>query len=183
MKTIAVALLRGINVGGNAKVSMIKLKETFEKLGLENVLTYINSGNVIFETSRPDLHKIREEIEEAIEADFGFTVPIVVRDVGSIAKVIKKTPEPWKNDNEMKTDVMFLWEEVDTPEVLEEMGIMPDLDSVMYEEGAVIWHVKREDINKSGLLKLIGTKLYKQMTVRNVNTLRKLHSLMTERAN
>ena len=61
-----IALLRGINVGGNNKVEMKKLKDVFEALGFKNVSTYINSGNVIFETNETEMVKIVEKIEQAI---------------------------------------------------------------------------------------------------------------------
>jgi len=49
---------------------------------------------------------------------------------------------------------------------------------VFYHSGAVVWNVKRENINKSGMLKIVGTPFYKQVTVRNVNTLRKIVTLL-----
>lgn len=64
---IYVALLRGINVGGNNKVEMKKLKATFERLGFTNVVTYINSGNIIFEESTKAQNTIVAEIERAIK--------------------------------------------------------------------------------------------------------------------
>ena len=62
-----VAFLRGINVGGKNKIKMETLREVCVKLGFENVKTYINSGNIIFETSQSDDQKLAEQIEEAIE--------------------------------------------------------------------------------------------------------------------
>ena len=62
-----VALLRGINVGGNNRVPMAELKLCFEKMGFNNVVTYINSGNVIFESNQTDLVRIVEICESVIE--------------------------------------------------------------------------------------------------------------------
>ncbi|MFT3751872.1 MAG: DUF1697 domain-containing protein [Paludibacter sp.] len=67
---IYVALLRGINVGGNNKVEMKKLKSTFELLGFTNVVTYINSGNIVFEDISKEQVVIVNEIEKAIKKDF-----------------------------------------------------------------------------------------------------------------
>ena len=67
---IQVALLRGINVGGNNKVEIKKLKTTFELLGFENVVTFINSGNIIFEDLSKGQEVMVNEIEKAIKQDF-----------------------------------------------------------------------------------------------------------------
>src|SRR5512133_3792079 len=104
---IYVALLRGINVGGNAKVEMPRLKKTFEVLDCQNVSTYINSGNVIFADDRsPEV--LKRKIEEAIEREFGLKISVVLRDSENIAMLCQEIPENWTNDNKLKTDVMFL---------------------------------------------------------------------------
>lgn len=174
---VYIALLRGINVGGNSKVEMKRLKEIFEKAGLLNVSTYINSGNVIFESTEMS-EKLTVYLEKAVEKEFGFKIKIVVKSLKDIEAIAGKLPDNWKNDLEMKTDVMFLWEDVDNKKVLESLIIKPELDNVIYVEGALLWMVKRKDITRSGMLRLVGTPLYKQMTIRNCNTLRKLLSLM-----
>ncbi|AZI41659.1 DUF1697 domain-containing protein [Deinococcus psychrotolerans] len=69
-----VALLRGINVGGNRKVPMIRLKAVAQSLGLTKVQTYIQSGNLVFEGQVS-----RSELEAAIEREFGFAVPVTLR--------------------------------------------------------------------------------------------------------
>lgn len=175
-----VALLRGINVGGNNIVSMAALRKTFERLGLSKVSTYINSGNVIFQAETDSLEKLAAQLEAAIEQDFGFLVKVLLRDFPSIQKIHTALPAHWVNDTNMKCDVMFLWEHVDTAAVLEQLTIKPLIDEVKYVPGAILWRVDRENVTKSGLLKLVGTQLYKAMTIRNCNTVRKLFALMSE---
>lgn len=174
-----VALLRGINVGGNNKVEMKKLKATFETLGFTAVVTYINSGNIIFTTSEKNEKNLIEKIETAIAQDFGLTIKVVVKTFKAIEAICHQIPTEWQNNKTMKTDVMFLWEEYDNPEVLEQLQLKP-CDNVLYCSGAVIWNIQTSDYNQSGMPKLIGTRLYKHMTVRNVNTVRKLYELMKE---
>lgn len=175
---VYVALLRGINVGGNSKVDMKRLKEVFEKVGHTNVSTYINSGNVIFESLEENDETLVKKLETAVEKEFGFNIKIVVKSLKEIREIAEKLPDGWKNDLEMKTDVMFLWESVDNKKVLENLTIKPGLDNVIYVKGALLWMVKRDDITRSGMMRLAGTPLYKQMTIRNCNTLRKLKILM-----
>jgi uncharacterized protein (DUF1697 family) len=174
---IYVALLRGINVGGNSKIEMNRLKALFESLGLEDVTTYINSGNIIF-SSHKDPELLDTTLENAIESEFKIKVPVVIKDQNTILNLIKKIPDHYTNDTEQKTDVIFLWKEVDSKKTLEELIIKPDYDRVEYISGAIVWNVLRKDVNKSGLLKIVGTQLYKKITIRNINTVRKIALLM-----
>lgn len=174
-----VALLRGINVGGNNKVEMGRLKSTCESLGLKNVQTYINSGNVLFESSKNE-NQLEKIIADAIKKEFHLAVPVVVRSNNTMSKLEKEIPKSWTNDAEMKTDVLFLWDEVNDKSILEKIVIKPEIDSVMYIDGAVVWNVKRKDVTKSGLIKIVGTDIYKNVTIRNINTVRKLNELMRD---
>lgn len=176
---IYVALLRGINVGGKNKMAMPRLKRTFEEVGLTDVTTYINSGNVIFKDSRRKPATIISALEKAIEQDFGFQIKLLIRDLAAIRKTIKALPDSWTNDNSMKCDVMFLWDGFDRKDILDDLKIKPDIEDVVYVPGAIIWRVDRPNVTRSGMIKLVGTELYKGMTIRNCNTVRKLAELMT----
>lgn len=175
------ALLRGINVGGNNKVDMKQLKATFESLGYTDVVTYINTGNIIFEVAENDKAKLIEAIEEAITRDFGLEIKVLIRDFQQMEALYRKIPPEWQHNAAMRTDVMFLWEEYDTPQVIEQLTLKP-VDTVKYHSGALVWHIKSHEYNHSALPKIIGTKLYKHMTIRNVNTFRKLYDLMKSRS-
>lgn len=177
---IYVALLRGINVGGNRKVDMAELKAVFEDSGMTQVATYINSGNVIFVSKNTSSSILANTLGEAIETKFGFPVDTLVKSREEIRVILKALPQSLTNDATMKADVMFLWPSVDDKSVLDQLKIKPDLDQVIYVKGAVIWSAKRDDVGKSGMLKIIGTPLYAQMTIRNCNTARKLFEKMNE---
>jgi len=86
---IYVALLRGINVGGNNKVDMKKLKATFEEIGFRNVVTYINSGNIIFEEIPERQGTIASEAETAIKRDFHLDVKVLVRNYDNIEDICR----------------------------------------------------------------------------------------------
>lgn len=172
------ALLRGINVGGKNKMAMPRLKRTFEEAGLTDVTTYINSGNVIFKDSRRKPSTITSVLEKAIEQDFGFHIKVLLRDQMAIMKTIKALPDNWTNDKTMRCDVLFLWERFDRKDILKGLKIKPDLEDVVYVPGAIIWRVDRANVNRSGLRNLVGSDLYKGMTIRNCNTVRKVAELM-----
>lgn len=170
-----VAFLRGINVGGNKKVEMSKLKKVFESLGFVNVSTYINSGNVIFQSSRKDF----SQIEIALEKSFGFEIKVIIRDVENIQKICEALSHEFQNDKEQKTDILFLWDEFDKKSTINLIEANPKVDNLQYISGAIIWSVQRSDYAKSGMKDFVGTKVYKNMTARNVNTVRKLAELMS----
>lgn len=169
-----VALLRGINVGGNKKVEMKKLAAVFTELGYTDVRTYINSGNVIFSSSKKDFACI----EPALKHTFGFPIEVIVRDAKNITSLVKKIPKEWSNDTKQRTDVIFLWEGYASKKSLTLIKQKP-VDTLIYIDGAVVWNLERTDVNKSGMRDFIGTEVYKHMTARNINTVRKLSELMT----
>ena len=97
------ALLRGINVGGNKKVDMKKLKVMFEGLNFDNVSTYINSGNILFSSKEKDIKKLTEIMEKEFEKVFKFEVKFLLRDSEKILNLCKSLPEDFTNDKNQKT--------------------------------------------------------------------------------
>ena len=168
-----IALLRGINVGGNNKVEMKRLKEIFESSGCTCVSTYINSGNVFFE-SNETRGTLQKKTETALKKEFAFDIPLLIKTKKEMKKIADAIPEAWLNDPDQKTDVAYLFHEIDSAEILNVLPVKKEFIEVKYVKGAVIWNVNRKNLNKSGLAKIISHKIYKSMTVRNVNTARYL---------
>lgn len=173
-----VALLRGINVGGNCKVAMSDLKALFLKLGMTNVGTYINSGNVIFESEQTDEPALAKHLTAELGAHFGFPITCLVRSAKSIRALVAAIPAEWQNGQVDRTDVLFLADAYRREESLALIKSNPAVDELRYVDGAIVWHSDREHYSQSGLHKFIGTTLYKNMTARNVNTVRKLAALL-----
>lgn len=178
---VYVALLRGINVGGNNKIDMKQLKQAVEQLGFQSVRTYINTGNIIFDDggghSKAEIAKM---FAEAIYIHFGLQIKVLVLSMEEIKRIMSALPDHWSNDEKMKSDVLFLWEEHDDESVLDLLNIKPEIDSVIYVPGAILWSIDRQNATKSGMHKMIGTKIYRHITVRNVNTTRKIFELMQQ---
>ncbi|MGH2808448.1 MAG: DUF1697 domain-containing protein [Actinomycetota bacterium] len=172
------ALLRGINVGGKNKVDMKQLKAVFEDVGMTSVRTYINSGNVIFDTTERGRARVTPRVEKAIAQRFGFEVKVLLRDLRTMRALVHEIPRGWTDDAVMRCYVMFLWDPVARPSVLKQVTFKPEMDDVRYIAGAIVWRVDRKNITRSGMTKMMGTPLYKQMTIRSVNTTRKLLELM-----
>jgi uncharacterized protein (DUF1697 family) len=175
---VYVALLRGINVGGNAKIEMPRLKALFESLGCENVSTYINSGNVIFRDSQPP-QQLAPLIEKVIAQKLKLPVRVVLRDLANIQKLCQEIPAGWTNDKQQKTDVLFLWDEIDNKDILDKVVINSAIENVRYIAGTLVWNIERENVARGGGIKLIKTNLYRHVTARNINTVRKLRELMS----
>lgn len=174
---IYVALLRGINVGGNNIINMKLLKQTFEQAGMTSVTTYINSGNIIFAADHPR-EDLPELLEQAIQKDFSLNIKVLIRSLDELRTVMEALPDTWTNDDKLRSDVMFLWDEADDESVLDKLPLKPGIGTLLYIPGAVLYSVERENVIKSAMAKLIGSTVYKLMTVRNVNTTRKIYQLM-----
>lgn len=168
-----IALLRGINVGGNRKVEMKRLKNLFESLGYTNVVTYLNSGNVIFE-SNTNQETLQKEIPKELKKEFGFEIQTLIKNKKEVIRIAKSIPKEWQNDSEQKTDVAYLFPEIDSKKTIDEFPVKKEFIDMRYIKGAIIWNIKKKEYNKSHLNKIISLKQYQLMTVRNVNTARYL---------
>ena len=177
---VYVAFLRGINVGGKSIVSMAVIKEALVTLGLSDVRTYINSGNVIFSTKAADTQKLAARIEKALEERTGMPIKVLVMDHKALKKLVGAIPRNWVDDKTMRTYVLLLWKELDDIKILERLPVRSGVDNVRYTPGAVIWQVDRKDVAKSHMSRMVGTPDYRQITMRNVNTMRKLNEMTTE---
>lgn len=89
-----IALLRGINVSGKKKVLMADLRALFESLAFKNVITYIQTGNVIFESVITEKETIEHIIHDAIKAHFGFEVPVLIIDFPILKTMVSSCPFP-----------------------------------------------------------------------------------------
>jgi uncharacterized protein (DUF1697 family) len=166
-----IALLRGINVGGNRRVEMKKLKLIFEAMGCQHVSTYINSGNVIFESDKQQTD-IRKKIEANLKKEFGLEILTLVKTEREMKKIATAIPADWQNDARQRTDVAYLFEKSDSKEILSQLPLNREFIEVRYVPGAIFWNLDRQNYSKCRLNKLISHGIYQFMTVRNVNTAR-----------
>jgi uncharacterized protein (DUF1697 family) len=106
-----VAFLRGINVSGQKLIKMEALRQFFEMPGFKNITTYIQSGNVLFDSKETDGEKLRVKIEKQLLGQLGYEVPTIVRSLDEIRTIIKKNPFPASLDGSKKLYVHFLSDE------------------------------------------------------------------------
>ena len=178
---IYLALLRGINVGGNNIIPMKALASTFEKLKLSGVKTYIASGNVIFQCEACDIRTLEKRLEAALKKAHAYDARVVLKTKDEILAIAKGLPRAWKKaDPDMRYNVCFLRHEVDDAKILAQLSPKKDIEQLSYGPGALYWSAHRDDLTRTAMNKLASHALYKQMTIRNVNTTRKLAELVQE---
>ena len=102
-----IALLRGINVGGKNKVSMKELKELMEQNGFQDVVTYINSGNIIFSSEDSDIEFLKKHCEALISERFKLDISLSIISAEELIEVLNNAPDWWGADKESKHNAIF----------------------------------------------------------------------------
>ncbi|MBE0648758.1 MAG: DUF1697 domain-containing protein [Bacteroidales bacterium] len=87
-----IAFLRGINVGGHHKVPMVDLRREFEKLNHKNIVTLLNSGNIVFDAINSDIEELEKKISSHLEKFFGFPIPTIIRTAEMIHRLLDNSP-------------------------------------------------------------------------------------------
>ena len=172
------ALLRGINVGGNNMIRMSSLKTSFEGMGFYDVTTYINSGNIIFRSKEGDARKLERNIERMLSKEYQLECKVVVRSFAEIASLVEHLPKNWGGDQSWKYNVMYLRYSIDSKDVLDLLELKSDIEEVVYCPGTLLWSARASDVTRTSMFKLSGRKIFQDMTVRNLNTTKKLYELM-----
>jgi uncharacterized protein (DUF1697 family) len=164
-----IALLRGINVGGNKKVEMARLRALLEELGYRDVRTYVNSGNVVFSGPK----RSEGHLEAAIADTFGFDVPVILRSRDEIAEVLALNPLRDVATDPAKHLVIFCAADASTD--LNPADFAPETFHVRGRE-VFLW--APAGIRDSPLAKLLATKsLGEKSTARNWRTVERLLAL------
>jgi uncharacterized protein (DUF1697 family) len=174
-----VALLRGVNVGKGARVPMKDLKALLERLGLDDVVTYLNSGNAVFGSTMSALDLTRL-VEDELERAFGERIPTLIRTSAEMIAIAESIPSEWASGESEQTYVAYLFRDVDQPGLVSELPVRMEFLSIFYTPGAIVWNIKRENYNRSHITKIVGHSSYARMTTRNVNTARRLAALCAE---
>lgn len=173
------ALLRGINVGGNNIIKMTELKKCFEAMDFSDVTTYIQSGNIIFNSDEKDKNKILNKIENGLSKTFRYDAKAVVISYKELKGIVNNAPPEFGKDSETyRYDVIFLKEPLTVKTAMLNVSAREGVDAA-YEGKKVLYFSRL--IAKAGqsyLNKIISLPVYKNMTIRNWNTTTKLLTLM-----
>jgi uncharacterized protein (DUF1697 family) len=173
-----ISILRGINVSGQKKILMADLKTLYENLGFKNITTYIQSGNVIFEADKKTTHQLEQAISKAIENQYKFDVPVIVRTASDLRKLLTTNPFLKAKDiNVDKLHVTFLSDPPSTDDlnVLNTFDYSPDRFKVIDQE--VFLHCPESYGETKLSNKFFENKLKVKATTRNWKTVNALVEL------
>lgn len=179
-----VLLLRGINVGGKRKVNMEELKQQLTGLGCTNVISYINSGNLIFEAG--NCVDIQSAIENMLAEHYGFEIPFALIPGEDYEKTVETLPDWWKSGDLARRDALFFTAGVTRELVRARIGTMKLHDEIVYDTDiAVFWgKIHETEYLKTAYHKYLGAEdFYKKVTIRNGNTVGKILELLTQEGN
>jgi uncharacterized protein (DUF1697 family) len=176
------ALLRGINVGGRNIVKMPDLRACFDRLGLNNVTTYIQSGNVLFDCKLKNPVTLSVVIEEALAAEVSCTPAVVVVPEEQLERVVRRAPLSFGTDPAAyRYDVVFLKPPVQARDVMPTISLKAGVDEASEANGVLYLERLKARASQSHLPKLVNSAAYKSMTVRNWNTTTELYRLISGR--
>lgn len=174
-----ISILRGINVSGHRKIDMAGLKGLYEELQLEEVISYIQSGNVVFKASKKTRGtQLAKTIEKAIFQKYGFEVPVIVRTVMEMENVLSANPFLEESDIDVeKLHITFLSDVPATNELQKIEGINHPPDRFIIKEKDVYLYCPRGYGNTKLSNNFFENKLKVTATTRNWKTANKLLEL------
>jgi uncharacterized protein (DUF1697 family) len=173
-----VALLRGINVGGKKLMKMADVRNCLEGRGFKHVTTYIQSGNVLFESDKSDVDKLTAMMEEAFTTTFGHEVPVFLRSLTQLQKIVTQAPREWRAAKGLRQNVAFLRSPLTSKRAVSEIDPKPGVDSVKAGDGVVYMSTLMTRLSQSRFPKIVGTAIYADMTIRSYSTCQKILALM-----
>jgi len=178
-----VALLRGINVGGNNLIKMTALKASFEKHGLESVATYIQSGNVVFSSREAEAEALARQLERLMVSAFGCESSVVLRTRKQMQDIVGRAPDGFGAEAaKYRYDVIYLRAPLTASaamaDITNSVVPKPGVDAAHAGKGVLYFSRLISKASQSRLSKLISLPVYKQMTIRNWNTTTKLLRMM-----
>ena len=171
-----ILLLRGINVSGKNIISMNELKCELELLGYVNVITYLNSGNVIFNSSKTK-QEIIVEVFDMIKNKFNLEIPIYVITSNNLKSILDKSPKWWGTSNkEIYDNIIFMLPNTNYKEVCDVVGSPSEnIEKIEEYNNVIFWSYDLKNYRKSNWwVKTASTSIKDKITIRTANTVRKL---------
>jgi len=173
---IYIALLRGINVSGHKLIKMAELKVMFEKNGFENVTTYIQSGNVVFDSTSKKIDDLQQQIKSAILKAFGFDVDIQVIKAQDLKRI--KENHSFLHENELKATYYTLLAEKPNKDLVDELNQLEQVVEFFKITDDVIYCFYPNGVRNAKWHNVFFEKKLKvSCTTRNFNTMQKLVDL------
>ena len=172
-----IALLRGVNISGKNKISMPDLKTFFTELGYADVLTYLNSGNVVFSVCEQDESVLADTIRAMIRDRLGLDIPVFVILQEQLEALLGKAPDWWGTADKARYDNLILVMPSTAAEYIAEKIGEPtkELEQVWICENFIFWSFDRKKYAKANWWKKTASAgIGEKITIRTANTLRKI---------
>ncbi|HVY96705.1 MAG TPA: DUF1697 domain-containing protein [Solirubrobacterales bacterium] len=176
-----VILLRGINVGGKNIVKMAELRTACEAIGLADVATYINSGNVLFRAPRRRRAEMAAEFETELTERLGTELKVVVLSEPELRAVVEGAPDGFGAETH-RCDVIFLRKPLTVNKAIGLVETREGVDQAWAGKGVLYFSRLAAKASGSRLSRIVALPEYQNMTIRNWRTTTKLLALMEERA-
>lgn len=178
-----IALLRGINISGKNKISMPLLKLAFEQIGFLDVITYINSGNVIFSSDIQDKSELIKKCEAIIADRFMLDIPVTVVAATDLSDILTHAPQWWGIDKDVINYGIFVISPTTVEEVFAAVGdVKPEYEKVAHHGNVIFWSAPLKTFSKARWSKIASSSVNNHVTIRNASTINKLLVLANQAA-
>ncbi|MFE4896820.1 DUF1697 domain-containing protein [Peribacillus butanolivorans] len=174
--TIYIAFLRGINVGGHNKIKMQELRNLLTNMGLDKVNTYIQSGNIVFQSDE-NAEQLQHQIEQEIRNYFGFSVTVILRTVTELEQIINNCPYPVNLLLEGESVHLSLLAKEPSKEGINHLLDLKSEMEECYIKGKEVYLYLRQGVRNSKLSSQLQ-KLGVPATARNWKTIKKLETMV-----
>ena len=178
-----VALLRGINVGGNNKVVMSELREQVAAGGFGHVRTYINSGNLIFEAEDDASHEdVAQRVEDLLASRYDFPIRVALLTAQDYLEELHNLPD-WWHGKVARRDALFYTRGLDRDHVRERIEAMELGDEAVHVgEHAVFWGKfdEKSFLKTAYHKRLLREDFYRQVTIRSGSTVEKIAAILSQ---
>ncbi len=173
-----VALVRAINVGGRNLMRMSDVRACLEERKFQRVSTYIQSGNILFESDVANVSALTAAIEKAFSETFEHSAGVFVRSHRQMQKIVADAPKEWKNGAALRRNVAFLRKPLTASKAVAAVELKPGVDSVKAGVDVVYMSTVVTRITQSAFPKIVGKPIYRDMTIRNYTTCQMILTLM-----
>lgn len=175
-----IALLRGINISGKNKIPMEKLKASFAELGFTDVLTYLNSGNVVFSTGESDAIALADKIQAVIQEQFEWNIPVFVILQETLRDLLNQKPAWWGSDaKETYDNLIFVIPPATAEIIAAQIGEPTEgLEQILLYQNVIFWTFDRTKYAKANWWKrTASTGIGEKLTIRTAHTLEKIATM------
>ena len=174
-----IALMRGLNVGGQNVIGKDDLVRCFADLGFDSVRTYIQSGNVLFRSEESRVATLTGAIEAALSERLSNRVRAVVLTRARYRAAVAAAPNGWGSDDDRKHNAAFTLRGVTPQRVIAQLPLpKEDIETVTAGPGVIFWSISQRHQTRTTWMKVAAAPVYQHVTVRNHRTVFRLRELL-----